>query len=332
MGSALSALCACSSSGGASTDAAGTASSEQPAATVPTQMEEGMGLDAADGVFPRAVIRYQGESMINAAPTNVVVIGTGQADALLALGFCPIGAAAPSGAEDPITQYLKGAHPDQAGAIATITSVGSRNSPHTEAIGNLRPDLIATNASGKDDADTLYRSLTRIAPTVSMHSTGQYWRTDFLLLADALGKREETQRMLDASTAEAARRGTALERTATISLLRSGQDKLHIFGPLSFADSVVADLGLARLKAQQFTDGVSQDISAETLDQADGDWLFYGVQSRDTAGLTGEKLWPSLSAVAAGRAVEVDHDPFFLNAGPTAARVVMDTLTSALSA
>ena len=103
-----------------------------------------------------------------------MVIGTGQADALLALGSCPIGAAAPSGAEDPITQYLKDAHPDQAGATATITSVGSRNSPHTEAIGNLRPDLIATNASGKDDADTLYRSLTRIAPTVSMHSTGQY--------------------------------------------------------------------------------------------------------------------------------------------------------------
>jgi len=51
--------------------------------------------------------------------------------------------------------------------------------------------------------------------------------------------------MLDASTAEAARRGAALERTATISLLRSGQDKLHIFGPLSFADSVGADLGPA---------------------------------------------------------------------------------------
>ena len=330
--SALGALGACSSSGDASTDATAAASSDQAAATVPTQMEEGMGSGAADGVFPRTVVHYQGESTINAAPTNIVVIGTGQADALLTLGSCPIGAAMPSGAEDPIAQYLKDAHPDQAGAIATITSVGSRTSPDTEAIGNLRPDLIATNASGKDDADTLYQSLTQIAPTVSMHGTGQYWRADFLLLADTLGKREEAQRMLDAFTAEAAQRGAVLDRTATVSLLRSGQDKLRIFGPLSFVGSVVADLGLARPKAQQFTDGVSQDISAETLDQADGDWLFYGVQSGDAAGLTGEKLWPSLSAVSAGRAVEVDHDPFFLNAGPTAARVVMDTLTSALSA
>ena len=303
--SALGALGACSSSGDASTDATAAASSDQAAATVPTQMEEGMGSGAADGVFPRTVVHYQGESTINAAPTNIVVIGTGQADALLTLGSCPIGAAMPSGAEDPIAQYLKDAHPDQAGAIATIASVGSRTSPDTEAIGNLRPDLIATNASGK---------------------------ADFLLLADALGKREEAQRMLDAFTAEAAQRGAVLDRTATVSLLRSGQDKLRIFGPLSVVGSVVADLGPARPKAQQFTDGVSQDISAETLDQADGDWLFYGVQSGDAAGLTGEKLWPSLSAVSAGRAVEVDHDPFFLNAGPTAARVVMDTLTSALSA
>ena len=205
--SALGALGACSSSGDASTDATAAASSDQAAATVPTQMEEGMGSGAADGVFPRTVVHYQGESTINAAPTNIVVIGTGQADALLTLGSCPIGAAMPSGAEDPIAQYLKDAHPDQAGAIATITSVGSRTSPDTEAIGNLRPDLIATNASGKDDADTLYQSLTQIAPTVSMHGTGQYWRADFLLLADALGKREEAQRMLDAFTAEAAQRG-----------------------------------------------------------------------------------------------------------------------------
>ena len=340
--SALAVLAACSSnsasqetspaaSGGASTGS-GSAKSLPKSTVVPTELDSGLGSGQADGVFPRTVVHYQGESTINAAPTNIVVIGTGQADALLTLGSCPIGAAMPSGAEDPIAQYLKDAHPDQAGAIATITSVGSRTSPDTEAIGNLRPDLIATNASGKDDADTLYQSLTQIAPTVSMHGTGQYWRADFLLLADALGKREEAQRMLDAFTAEAAQRGAVLDRTATVSLLRSGQDKLRIFGPLSFVGSVVADLGLARPKAQQFTDGVSQELSSETLDKADGDWLFYGVQSGDAAGLTGEKLWPFLSAVSAGRAVEVDHDPFFLNAGPTAARVVMDTLTSALSA
>ena len=91
--SALGALGACSSSGDASTDATAAASSDQAAATVPTQMEEGMGSGAADGVFPRTVVHYQGESTINAAPTNIVVIGTGQADALLTLGSCPIGAA-----------------------------------------------------------------------------------------------------------------------------------------------------------------------------------------------------------------------------------------------
>ena len=45
--------------------------------------------------------------------------------------------------------------------------------------------------------------------------------------------------MLDAFTAEAAQRGAVLDRTATVSLLRSGQDKLRIFGPLSFVGLLV---------------------------------------------------------------------------------------------
>ena len=72
--SALGALGACSSSGDASTDATAAASSDQAAATVPTQMEEGMGSGAADGVFPRTVVHYQGETTINAAPAKVVAL------------------------------------------------------------------------------------------------------------------------------------------------------------------------------------------------------------------------------------------------------------------
>jgi len=34
-------------------------------------------------------------------------------------------------------------------------------------------------------------------------------------------------------------------------------------------------------------------------------------------------LWPALKAVSNQHAVAVDDDPFFLNAGPTAARTVL---------
>ncbi|WP_314291239.1 iron-siderophore ABC transporter substrate-binding protein [Arachnia propionica] len=338
--SALAVLAACSSnsasqetspaaSGGASTGS-GSAKSLPKSTVVPTELDSGLGSGQADGVFPRTVVHYQGETTINAAPTKVVVISTGQADAMLSLGMCPIGSTTASGAEGPIPQYLKDAYPDQASAIETITKVGSRTEPDIEAIGALKPDLILTNIAGKDDADTLYKNFSAIAPTVVMRGTGQFWKTDLLLLADALGKREAAQSLLDTLKKEATEAGSALSSAGTISLLRRNSDKLRIFGPISFAGSVVADMGLQRPDTQQFTDGVSKELSSETLDQADGDWLFYGIQGGKDEELTGQALWGSLKAVSAGHAVKVDDDPFFLNAGPTAARVVRDQIVKAV--
>ena len=91
-------------------------------------------------------------------------------------------------------------------------------------------------------------------------------------------------------------------------------------------------MGLKRPDTQQFNDGVSHELSSETLDQADGDWLFYAVQGGKDEELTGQALWESLKAVGAGHAVKVDDDPFFLNAGPTAARVVREQIVKAVSA
>ena len=338
--SALAVLAACSSnsasqetspaaSGGASTGS-GSAKSLPKSTVVPTELDSGQGSGQADGVFPRTVVHYQGETTINAAPTKVVIISTGQADAMLSLGMCPIGSTTASGAEGPIPQYLKDAYPDQASAIETITKVGSRTEPDIEAIGALKPDLILTNIAGKDDADTLYKNFSAIAPTVVMRGTGQFWKTDLLLLADALGKREAAQSLLDTLKKEATEAGSALSSAGTISLLRRNSDKLRIFGPISFAGSVVADMGLQRPDTQQFTDGVSKELSSETLDQADGDWLFYGIQGGKDEELTGQALWGSLKAVSAGHAVKVDDDPFFLNAGPTAARVVRDQIVKAV--
>lgn len=338
--SALAVLAACSSnsasqetspaaSRGASTGS-GSAKSLPKSTVVPTELDSGLGSGQADGVFPRTVAHYQGKTTINAAPTKVVVISTGQADAMLSLGMCPIGSTTASGAEGPVSQYLKDAYPDQASAIEAITKVGSRTEPDIEAIGALKPDLILTNIAGKDDADTLYKNLTAIAPTVVMRGTGQFWKTDFLLLADALGKREAAQSLLDTLKKEAAEAGSALSSAGTVSLLRKNSDKLRIFGPISFAGSVVADMGLQRPDTQQFTNGVSNELSSETLDQADGDWLFYGIQGDKDEELTGQALWGSLKAVSAGHAVKVDDDPFFLNAGPTAARVVREQIVKAV--
>jgi iron complex transport system substrate-binding protein len=52
-----------------------------------------MGAPEADDVFPRTITHFGGVTTIAAPPQRVVVIGTGQTDAILTLGVVPVGAA-----------------------------------------------------------------------------------------------------------------------------------------------------------------------------------------------------------------------------------------------
>lgn len=320
-----SASAAASAAASQSTTAAGASPSAGAGAAVPTAVPEGMGSGQADDVFPRSVKHFQGETTIDAAPTKVVIIATGQLDAALTLGVVPIGAASGDGA-GTVPDYLVKAFPEHAEGLEAIADIGTRAQPNTEAIGNLAPDLILMNISGKD-AESLYTALSKIAPTVATQGTGQYWKQDFLLLADALGKPETARTLLEAYHTDAAAAGQRLP-SATVSLLRKNGDRTRIFGSVSFAGSVLADMGAARPDTQVFTDDTSVDISEEQLDQADADWILYGVQGGDAGELTSMPLWRTLGAVAAEQAVQVEDDPFYLNAGPTAARFVMDTVAA----
>ena len=326
-------LAACSSKSGDSPDpassgtgAAGEGSSSAPStSSVPTGIPDGMGSGQGDDVFPRTVTHFQGSTEITQAPTRVVITGTGQLDVALTLGIVPIGSTAGEGAQ-MVPDYLAKAFPQQADALSAMTSLGKRTAPDIETIASLSPDLIVMNNSGKDAA-SLYASLSEIAPTVVTQGKGTNWKQDFLLMADALGKPDTAQTWLDGFRTDAAEAGESIDSAATVSLLRRDGDRIRIFGAISFAGSVLADMGAARPESQQFTDDVSQEISAEKLDQADGDWILYGVQGGDASQLTSMDLWPTLKAVSEDHAVQVDDDPFYLNAGPTAARTVLTTVS-----
>ena len=156
-------LAACSGKK-AESNASSTAKAK-PASSVPTGMPEGKGSGKADDVFPRKVVHFKGTTEIKKAPTKVVILSTGQLDVALTLGIVPIGSTKGDGAAT-VPEYLKKAFPKQADKLGAIKDVGSRKSPSVEDIGNLSPDLILVNQAGKDDIDTLYKSLSEVAPTV----------------------------------------------------------------------------------------------------------------------------------------------------------------------
>jgi len=325
---AIAALAGCSSDNSDGSTSSGSGSSASSAAAqasylVPRGMAEGMGSGVADGVWPRTVTHHKGETTIEAEPQRIVVISTGQLDVALTMGVVPVGSTGVDGSS-VVPQYLYDAFPDEASGLDAITYVGSRTEPSVESIANLDADLILVNSAGKN-IDTLYESLTALAPTIVTQGTGLYWKQDFQLIADALGKLGQAQDWLTTYQDDAADWGAGLSSTPTVSFLYKTSDRTRVYGLASFPGSLAEDAGLARPDSQNFED-TSQDIDDESLDQADADWIFYGVQSGDGGEVTSLALWNTLGAVSNDQAVQVDNEPFYLNAGPTAAATALAAL------
>ncbi|GEB45136.1 ABC transporter substrate-binding protein [Microbacterium testaceum] len=289
---------------------------------VSRDLDPGMGSPEADGVFPREVAHYAGTTKIAAKPQRIAVVSTGQLDALLSLDQVPVAA---TRAENSglVPQYLRDALPDKAAALDAMADIGERTEPDLEAIAQAAPDLILINSTR---GAQLYDALSAIAPTVVTKGNGVNWKSDFLLIADALGEEGAARGVLDGLQDEsAAFAQTHPAGKPTVSFLQSTGDRTRIMGLPSFAGGIAEDLGLGRPASQQF-DETSQEISAEQIDLADADRVYYGGTGKGRSFIESAPLWPTLGAVADKRTVTVDFDPWFMNAGPIAARLVQEEI------
>ncbi|WP_406101215.1 iron-siderophore ABC transporter substrate-binding protein [Streptomyces canus] len=331
----LLAGCSSSSSGtnGTSEKAAGDrkpvlGASEGPSAA-PSVLADGMGSDQdTDGTFPRTVTHFEGRTTVEAQPKRIAVLSTGQLDDLLSLGVVP---AATTRADNAglVPGYLADAFPTDKKRLAGMTDAGTRQAPNLETLAAAEPDLILANASLGD----LYPKLSKIAPTVITAGNGINWKRDLLLVGDAVGKGEAARKLLDDIVADARAKGQRIEGDPAVSMVRFTPDRTRMFGVSSFTGSIAVDMGLSRPASQQFH-AISEDIGAESVDTADGDWIFYSVQGdaskTDAGSVVAGPLWKSMKAVTAGQAVKVDDDPWYLNAGPSAARLVISQLADAI--
>ncbi|EDY58381.1 MULTISPECIES: iron-siderophore ABC transporter substrate-binding protein [Streptomyces] len=295
----------------------------------PSALADGMGSDQeADGAFPRTVTHFEGRTTVKVQPKKIAVLSTGQLDDLLSLGVVP---AATTRADNAglVPGYLADAFPAYKKRLAGMTDAGTRQAPNLETLAAAKPDLILAN----DSLGDLYPKLSKIAPTVITAGNGINWKRDLLLVGDAVGKGEAARKLLDGIVADARAKGRKIEGDPAVSMVRFTPDRTRMFGVSSFTGSLAVDMGLLRPKSQQFH-AISQDIGAESIDTADGDWIFYSVQGdasrTDAASIVAGPLWKSMKAVGAGQAVKVDDDPWYLNAGPTAARLVVSQLADAL--
>jgi iron complex transport system substrate-binding protein len=282
-----------------------------------------LGSDAKTGAFPRTVVHAAGTTEIPSEPQRVVVLDTGELDDVLSLGITPVGMATTDGQTD-VFSYLQ----DKAEGIPTV---GSINELNLEAIAALKPDLILGSTLR---AENLYPHLSSIAPTVFSTRPGFPWKENFLLVADSLGKEDAATALLNQyqERADAVRR--SIKGDPKISMVRFLPDTIRVYGNLSFIGVILDDVGLTRPELSD-VDDLAVELSAETIDKADADWILYssygGADATEENSTTSGAIWQSMSAVKSDHAQPVDDEVWFLGLGPTGAMTVLDQLESILA-
>ena len=253
--------------------------------------------------------------------SRVVVLNTGQLDNMLLLGILPVGSAKAKGA-DLIPEFISqrfGSEFD----LSTIKDCGVRANPDMEAIAALKPTLICAN-NRTDEA--ILEQLRKIATVVTGSGGGENWKEDFVTIADAVGKKSDAETLLKEFEESCKTWGESLrDKAPTVSFLRTKDDAFQIFGAQSMAGIVAADCLLNRPESQQFTDKAGKEISAEQLEEADADWLFYAVQD-GANDPTATSTWGTLKAVQDKHAIEVDYDAWYVNASYLSATIIRDGL------
>lgn len=268
------------------------------------------------------------------SPRRVVVLDTAELDSAITLGVKPVGATR----ADVGKNFLGYLPKDK---VAGIQNVGNIGSPNLEKIASLRPDLILTNAAR--DAKN-YEQLKAIAPTVMTESTGYPWKQNFRTHADALGKKPEAQKTVDAYEKHAARvteelGGAAAAKKIQTNVVRftEGADT-RIYGDRSYIGTVLKDAGVGRppvVRKATEGGGLYVGVSPEKIDEADADAVFYSTygdpaKSGQTKAVR-SGLWKGIKAVQEKKAFPVSDELWIQGIGYTAANKILDDLSGKLS-
>jgi len=274
----------------------------------------------------RTVGHAMGTTEITGRPERIVVLDTGELDSAIALGVKPVGAVeAIPGAGFP--EYL-------AEEVEGVEKVGTIEQPSVEAIAALQPDLIL---SSKLRHEAIYDQLSQIAPTVFTEEVGVAWKENFDLHAEALGRSDDAERLMQEyrHKIDALRQALGDKVADTeVSVVRSVGDEVRIYLEENFIGTILADVGLPRPKPQAVAD-FSATATRETIPDLDGDVMFlakYGDDHRLLEKLTQSPLWDRLHVVQDERVYEVPDDLWFLGIGNLAARRVVDDLERILVA
>ncbi|RVT84343.1 iron-siderophore ABC transporter substrate-binding protein [Rhodobacteraceae bacterium CCMM004] len=273
----------------------------------------------APAVHAGTVTHAMGDTDVPDAPERVVVLTNEGTEAVLALGVTPVGAAT-SWNGDPWYAHI-------APRMDDVAPLGKESAINLELVAALEPDLILGN---KQRHEEIYRQLSAIAPTVLSERLRGDWMVNFALYAEALGRVEEGQAVMDRFEADVAATSAALGDSLQeeVSVIRFLPSQIRIYQKDSFSGVLLDRLGFARPENQD-VDDFALRVGKESIPDMDGDRIFHftwetgdGKGSAAAREALADPLWQTLSAVRAGRVHEVD-DAIWNTAGGVIAADLM---------
>nr|WP_223275606.1 iron-siderophore ABC transporter substrate-binding protein [Paenibacillus elgii] len=276
---------------------------------------------AASAASELTINHAMGSSKVPAQPKRIVVLTNEGTEAVLALGFKPVGAVK-SWSGSPWYDHLKK-------DLDGVEVVGDENQPNLEAIAKLKPDLILGN---KLRQEKVYTQLAAIAPTVFTERLQSDWQKNFRVYAEAVSKKAEGEQLLQQYDKRIAdMKSNAGDKLHTkVSLVRFIPGKARLYMKDTFAGLALSKIGFKRPAAQD-KDEFAAEINKERLPDMDGDILFYYVWDNDKKEAsavekdwTSDPLWKNLNVVKNNRVVKVSDDIWNSSGGIIAANKMLD--------
>ncbi|WJY68459.1 ABC transporter substrate-binding protein [Corynebacterium auris] len=277
-------------------------------------------------------------------PQRVVALSEPTVDGLLALGVTPVGIVAGRG-QSGAPAYLQ----DKAGSIDVMGSVGQ---PNFEAIGAANPDLILIDGTSVNNNPPVIEALEHIAPVVYTGYAGGDWKRNFTLVADAVNKKSEGEKIISDYEKKADGLAGKLDKYSgsTFSIVRWEGSSPSLILKEQPAGRALTDVGLKRPASQDREGpGHSVPVSSENMADIDADFMFFGtlggssVNNKNAGGQTGvdasraavssaEQIagFTNLTAYREKHIIPVDGTVWMSTGGPLLMNRILDDIQSTL--
>ena len=268
---------------------------------------------AAADAFPVTIKHAHGSTTITSEPKRIVTVGLRDQEPLLALGIKAVGAMdwfqQGTFAKWPWEREGWGETPPQ------VISTGGFEI-NFERVAAQRPDLILGVYQDIKPGD--YKKLSRIAPTIAQSAGHEPyttpWREETLTIAEAVGRKDEGQRLIDQVDAKFAKvRADHPEFKGKEAMMADpGTGEFFAFTSVDPRGQFLGELGFESSKAidKVSKDGYGAELSDERLKLLDVDYLFLLIDKKARTKVFNKALFKRLDVYKRGDVVELPYyDP-----------------------